>query len=612
MWIFFFPPAAGDWRFCNYYWMLSISHPLFFSSFSPLPRQTGITSKITVPGKVNRLCDAIRQQVTQLDPNRYLTTILTSYLKSLPPRPEDALNHVLALHQQAEADTALAEKPRAALKYMMLLMDVDVLYNTALAAYNLPFALMVAQVAQKDPKEYLPFLQALRREPEQLRRYQIDLYLKHYDRAVKNLAAAGAEHADTCISLAKEHRLFPILLAVYHDANQKVLYARAAVAYARELQTGKHYSEAAVLFEAGQELAMALQAYTAAGDWQQAMTVAAQLGESEAALAERATQLAELLRFKQRYAEAARVLEIYANNVEATVALYIEAACWHDAVRLAQRGPALPKAKEAAQATAADQPPASDLVENLVKPQLALHLQQVVARYQEISSTIQQRTARLQVVRENKAREAALIEDGGPAGAADGDVYSEASAPASRMSGTSVASSSRRSRASSGKTARSRRRNEAKKYSLREGGPYEEEALVHAIHQSIKQVDDGAGQVRDTSLAAVRMGLQSQAAELQRVYAETRQVCKSCIPQVWTPAATAAATGGSDLLLGSGADLSTSARIAAAMLAQQRQQNSGAGDAAGDDRQISSTEDTVPMPARPVLCDESLWKLRIF
>ena len=47
---------------------------------------------------------------------------------------------------------------------------------------------------QKDPKEYLPFLDELSEFPVQERKYRIDLHLKRFDRALRNLADAGDEH----------------------------------------------------------------------------------------------------------------------------------------------------------------------------------------------------------------------------------------------------------------------------------------------------------------------------------------------------------------------------------------------------------------------------------
>lgn len=578
---------------------------LFLFAMQPaLTNATVSPSQFPFMDKVNRICDAIRAEVTRVDSTRYLTTILTTYLKSQPMRIEDALQHVLQLHQEAEtagmADPAAAERPRSALKYMALLVDVDILYNTALGAYNLPFALMVAQVAQKDPKEYLPFLQQLRTLPEHLRRYNIDMHLKHYSRALCSLAAGGTEHLQQCIDLAKEHSLFPVLLDVYSAAGEasKDLYHAAAKAYAQQLLAKKRADEAAVLFEAAQDLPAALQAYTTACMWAEAMSLAFGLSESPEERQQRAKQLAEALRLRQRHAEAARLMELYGGDIEAAVALYIEAAAWTDAVRVAQT---------------ASSTEHRQLVSSLVEPQLAVHMQTVIQQYGELTTLIQQRATRLKIVRETKAQQAQELEDGGDGGPDAGDIYSEASAPASRVGGSSQHSraTSRRSKSST-RTARSRRRNEAKKLSLREGGPYEESALVNAIHGLVRQIDDGAAQVRLTNLVAIRLGQRPAAVQLQAAYAAARTACKACIPQVWpkmAPTVVRSAIGGVG-----GAELTTNARVAA-LLQQQQQQQSDKGswqadrEAAAEDAQNPDDADEVELPPRPTMCEDSVWKL---
>jgi len=43
------------------------------------------------------------------------------------------------------------------------------------------------QVTQMDPKEYLPFLNALHDMPEELKRFRIDVHLKNMASALSNL-----------------------------------------------------------------------------------------------------------------------------------------------------------------------------------------------------------------------------------------------------------------------------------------------------------------------------------------------------------------------------------------------------------------------------------------
>lgn len=77
------------------------------------------------------------------------------------------------------------------MKYALLLVDVNELYNIALGMYDFDLVLLVAEKSQKDPKEYLPFLNELRRLPVNYQRYKIDVYLKRHDKALQHISKCG-------------------------------------------------------------------------------------------------------------------------------------------------------------------------------------------------------------------------------------------------------------------------------------------------------------------------------------------------------------------------------------------------------------------------------------
>ena len=95
-------------------------------------------------------------------------------------------------------DFALLEE---ALSYAVFLVDVNKLYEVALGMYDLNLAVMIAQKSQKDPKEYLTFVNALKSMKIQYQRFKIDDYLKRYEKALENLSQAG-NNASVFFSLA--------------------------------------------------------------------------------------------------------------------------------------------------------------------------------------------------------------------------------------------------------------------------------------------------------------------------------------------------------------------------------------------------------------------------
>jgi elongator complex protein 1 len=88
-----------------------------------------------------------------------------------------------------------------------------------------------AQVAQKDPKEYLPFLTQMKALEENYRKYSIEMHLKRYRRALGHLAnvhtsvpvvpiasdirQCGEEHFGACMQLMKQHQLYDETIRIF-------------------------------------------------------------------------------------------------------------------------------------------------------------------------------------------------------------------------------------------------------------------------------------------------------------------------------------------------------------------------------------------------------------
>lgn len=73
----------------------------------------------------------------------------------------------------------------------------------------------------QDPREYLPFLRALRSLPPFLQRHKIDDHLGRYSSALTNLSKAGDEHFDEALEYTKKHGLFEVALRAYEGDKEK-------------------------------------------------------------------------------------------------------------------------------------------------------------------------------------------------------------------------------------------------------------------------------------------------------------------------------------------------------------------------------------------------------
>lgn len=170
--------------------------------------------------------------------------------------------------QEAAAAAELSAAADAALKHLLLYVDVDLLYRTALGLYDLTLAFMVVSHSQKDPGEYLAELTSFgSQDNEHLRCHAIDMSLARYDRALGHLVAAGHQHFEAALRLATEKGLLRQLLALVQQQqqggpshnNQQLVAVMSA--YGDALMDARKAEDAAVAYSAAGLTKKALGAY---------------------------------------------------------------------------------------------------------------------------------------------------------------------------------------------------------------------------------------------------------------------------------------------------------------------------------------------------------------
>ncbi|KAG7519010.1 hypothetical protein JOB18_049640 [Solea senegalensis] len=166
--------------------------------------------------KVDVVCDALRSKMESMDPNKFCLSILTTHVKKTVPELEIALQKVHELRENpSEAPGAVSAE--AALKYLLFLVNVNDLYEHSLGTYDFDLVLMVAEKSQKDPKEYLPFLNMLKSLEQNYQRYTIDKHLKRYRKALLHLSKCGQEHFPEALQLVREQKLYSEALRLYES-----------------------------------------------------------------------------------------------------------------------------------------------------------------------------------------------------------------------------------------------------------------------------------------------------------------------------------------------------------------------------------------------------------
>ncbi|KAG3020555.1 hypothetical protein JG687_00012255 [Phytophthora cactorum] len=321
--------------------------------------------------KVNLVCQELMRAIQELDSDgeeseaALLLPFVTSAVKQSPPRFDDALGKIQKLLHQTEGHNVTSSpQTRAAatraIKHLIMLTDVDSLYSEALGLYDLDLVRSVATHSQRDPKEYVPFLDRVARlENENWRKYTIDFHLERHARALTHVAALINEtSADDQAEKSKLHGIALDLIkqGELYDEALEVFPAKRFVSQSdREfrkhilrlkgefLDAGKKYEAAAYVYLAASEKDKARGSFIAAHKWQMALALSAR-DQTPNKLRNEAYALAQELLNKQQQQQDGAVDDIlavsriyveYCNDIDEAVALLVTHQQWAEALRIA-------------------------------------------------------------------------------------------------------------------------------------------------------------------------------------------------------------------------------------------------------------------------------------
>ncbi|GFR86599.1 elongator complex protein 1 [Elysia marginata] len=484
-----------------------VTKTMYSASYSQeqKPHTSAQTQKVS---KVDKICDAFLAAFQRLGVNQYIQSVLTAYARKTVPELEKALQLVWSLHGQEE------NSAEAALNYLLFVIDVNTLYDVALGTYNFDLVMMVAQKSQKDPKEYIPFLNQLRRLEENYRYYTIDKHLKKYSKALGHISKCGDEHFEECVGLVSEHNLHRQALLLYKPGSAQ--FKRLAILYGDYLWTKNRHEEAGIEYIKAEEWHQALEAFRRACDWQQVFCMAYRQDYSKSQLYELAVKVAGDLKSRQKYEDASTVLIDYAEDHEEAIVALVEGSHWKKALRQIHRFKRL------------------DLIDTHLLPALKDSLEHHTVMLSSQRELFERYQDRLLVVRALKEKAAAdLLES---AATDYNDAEADLISDATSVTGASLPSthSSRSTVFTKGTgSARTRRKAENKKWSLKEGSINEEFALVDALAKIIKAVDGLKEDINVLLKMLVQFNYDESAQDLQGYYNELLQMFQSAIPEIW-------------------------------------------------------------------------------
>mmetsp|Transcript_12812 Transcript_12812/g.38772 ORF Transcript_12812/g.38772 Transcript_12812/m.38772 type:complete len:1472 (-) Transcript_12812:149-4564(-) len=521
------------------------------SSIRPVPS--------TVTSKVNRVCQALRSEFLSRSLDSFCLPVLSTLACECPPQLEAALSIIKDLKSQTEAESgstsdvldvdALVEKKQSwskggtstmsadkALRYLMLLVDVGQLYKVALSMYDFDLAVLVAQKSQMDPKEYLPFLNKLRKLPTHFQRYSVDLHLNKLPSALENLCLSKPEDFSVIIHFIQEHDLYSHALLLYSKKPlcDDVDGCRAVCKTYADRLLRESPSEAAILYERAGDLHSALKAYQISLEWRLCLVTAEQLSLGDEEMNALHEDLVDRLADMSQFSEAFQVALYHLKSFERALQVALDGSLWNHAHEVVAR------AKMPEWSTSRIQP----AVENAA--------QKAIRKLQAHNERFERYSGRLVEVKERKlnlkaeydqlqrdwqigiAREQAELNDSQHGGDGSGttSIYSDASiySFASYSSFYSTVTAGGHYRRKNKKGSRRRR----PRVSGREGSEFEEEFYVNELKEMIpsrKHLDEFNELLREL----IRLRLQEQADHLHALVHALIELVKKVTPLLLAP-----------------------------------------------------------------------------
>lgn len=481
--------------------------------------------------KANTICDAVLSclQSRKTMDHGTLQNIITANVCKNPPALEDGLLVVARLMQE---DEQLAEK---AVEHICFLTDVNTLYDEALGLYNLDLALLVAQQGQRDPREYLPFIQNLHQLPDIRRQFAIDDHLGRYAKALAHLQSLNAH--EEAQDYTVKHAIYADALRLYrYDAANLTIITRL---HAVHLESRSRFREAGLTYESLLDYASATRSYRAAGVscWREALFTASlqQPPLSTESQAELANALADALYEAKDYAAAATIHLDHLDSLDTAVRYLCKGYHFAEALRLA----ALRKRP--------------DLLEGAVDPGLADALGSSTEFLADCKAQLLAQVPRILELRRRAAEDPLAFYEGERAGALadlpDDVSVAESSRTAAstsaslftRYTGKTGASSRTAGTGVSRATSKNRRREEKKRARGRKGTVYEEEYLVNSVRRLVERVEATRGEAARLVAGLVRRGMLERARTVEALLAEVVEGCRKAVGEVFVPASAAAA-----------------------------------------------------------------------
>jgi elongator complex protein 1 len=273
--------------------------------------------------KINRICDAFLE-VLQNRTSTHLQNIITAHVCKSPPDLDAGLSLIAKLR---ENQPDLVER---AVEHISFLADVNQLYDHALGLYDLDVALLIAQQSQKDPREYLPYVQGLGKMQPLRMQFTIDDDLKKHNKALGHLFTM--DEFDELKTYMAKHELYSDAMHLYRYQNQRL--NEIMKMNADFLNSRNRYKEAGIAYEYLGEYSSAFDAYRSANEWRECLSSATLIPLPEDELVNAGEAFAEALTESKEHYDAATIYLDYLNDIESAIGSLCKGYYYAEAIRV--------------------------------------------------------------------------------------------------------------------------------------------------------------------------------------------------------------------------------------------------------------------------------------
>jgi elongator complex protein 1 len=400
--------------------------------------------------------------------------------------------------------------------------------------YDLSLTLLVAQQAQRDPREYMPFLQSLNTLPPLRRKFQIDDHLNNNAKALDSLYALGAH--DEVERYTVKHSLYRQALKLYrYQSEHLAKVTRLHVSY---LTCQSHHLASAMASESVSDYSLASSSYAKCSPprWREALHCAVMIQPSlpKEELYSLSRQLAKTLDEEQYdYRSAAQIHTDYLDSIPTAARLLCRGSYFAESQRLLSLH------------NLAEQIP------DIVDVALAEKSGEISELMADCRSQLSAQLSRIRELRVKEAEDPLAFFGGDREDQRqDGDVADNISLAATdastkggqslftrytgnqsgRFAGTITSNVSRH-------TSKTRRREERKRARGKKGSVYEQEYLVGSVRRLIDRVNGVHAEVGRLLEGLLRRGgisgMRLRADNVEEVMESVTSQCDVAVNDIW-------------------------------------------------------------------------------